>query len=59
MKDDSERIWREECGGRCAILHLEKCPSYERGECKFPETQKAKELVFPFYHPCGKGEGTK
>lgn len=25
MRDD-ERIWREECGGRCAVMHLEKCP---------------------------------
>ena len=40
-----ERIWEEECEGRCAILHLERCPRYENGECKFPETVKAKEIV--------------
>ena len=39
------KIWEEECGGRCAILHLERCPRYEEGECKFPDTRKAKEIV--------------
>lgn len=48
-KGDSEQkwvqIWEEECNGRCAILHLERCPRYEDGECKFPETRKAKEII--------------
>ena len=39
------KIWEEECDGRCAILHLERCHRYEDGECKFPDTQKAKEIV--------------
>lgn len=42
----SERIWKEECGGRCAILHVERCLRYEEGECNFPETRKAKETLF-------------
>ena len=45
------KIWEEECAGRCAILHLERCPRYESGECKFPETDMAKRLVFPSYKP--------
>jgi len=43
------KTWEEECDGRCAILHLERCPRYESGECKFPETDMAKRLVFPSY----------
>ena len=45
----NERKWMQicekDCGGRCAILHSERCPRYEDGECKFPETTKAKEIV--------------
>ena len=43
------KIWEEDCEGRCAILHLEPCPLYKSGECKFPETDMAKRLVFPPY----------
>ena len=39
------RMWEEECEGRCAILHLERCPLYENGECKFPDTDIAKRIV--------------
>ena len=42
---EDERIWKEECGRRCAILHVERCLRYEEGECKFPESRKAKETI--------------
>ena len=42
---NSEQIWKKDCGRRCAILHLERCLRYEDGKCKFPETEKAKEIV--------------
>jgi len=37
--------FENECNGRCAILHLERCPLFENGECHFPETDMAKRLI--------------
>ena len=42
---EDERIWKEECGGRCAILHVERCLRYEEGKCNFPDSRKAKETI--------------
>lgn len=37
--------WEECCNKRCAILHCEPCPDHADGLCKFPDTDKAKEIV--------------
>jgi len=50
------KIWEEECNGRCAILHTERCPRYDDGECRFPDTDMAKRLVFPSYNGCEEEE---
>ena len=44
-EEKGTQIYEKDCDGRCAILHSERCPLYEDGKCKFPETTKANEIL--------------